>query len=131
MQAACRSRQECSSETEKLSGEECPPRKREQIGRERGRRRVMRMSARLRVENELFGTFGRRRHNRCLSGLLGAIALMTSLSIQAAGHCYVAQPVHDVNGKQLPIAPVCRSLEANMNEFCDEPPLMCGIKIAP
>jgi len=69
--------------------------------------------------------------NRGVYGILGVMALTSSISIQAAGLCYVAHPVNDVAGKPLPIAPLCRTLEKNLNEFCDEPPLMCGIKIAP
>jgi hypothetical protein len=59
------------------------------------------------------------------------LALLSAFSVKAAGRCYVAQPVEDENNKTLPIEPACRVLEANLNEFCDEPPLMCGIKIAP
>lgn len=30
-----------------------------------------------------------------------------------------------------PIEPVCRALEENLNEFCDEPPVVCGLLVAP
>jgi hypothetical protein len=48
-----------------------------------------------------------------------------------SGKCYTAVPSRDQGGNDVPIEPVCRVLEQNLNEFCDEPPLVCGVKIAP
>ncbi|MDI1278939.1 hypothetical protein [Methylobacter sp.] len=44
--------------------------------------------------------------------------------------CYTLRPIVD-SGKVLPIEPVCQVLEKNLNQFCDQPPMACGLKIAP
>lgn len=44
--------------------------------------------------------------------------------------CYTPLPIVD-SGKVLAIEPVCRILEKNLNQFCDQPPMACGLKIAP
>lgn len=46
-------------------------------------------------------------------------------------HCYTLQPVLDGNGYVEPIAPVCLLMEENLNRFCDAPPMVCELKIAP
>jgi hypothetical protein len=63
-----------------------------------------------------------------LASLLYAFAL-TALApaLHAAGHCYTAEAPDEA--KSNPIEPLCRVLEANLNEFCDQPPPVCGIKI--
>ncbi len=49
------------------------------------------------------------------------------------GGCYTLEPILDggKTGKVLPIEPVCEVLEKNLNRFCDEPPMVCGLKVAP
>src|SRR5689334_5934975 len=47
---------------------------------------------------------------------------------EAKKQCYTAVPVD--NAQHTP-EPLCRLLEANLNEFCDVPPVVCGMKIAP
>jgi hypothetical protein len=59
------------------------------------------------------------------------LAAMFGFQVHAGEHCYTAMPLKDQKGKALPIEPVCRALENNLNEFCDVPPLVCGLKIAP
>jgi len=51
----------------------------------------------------------------------------------SAGRCYKAEPVKGSDGKAIQklIPPVCRALEANLNEFCDQPPMVCELKIHP
>ena len=51
--------------------------------------------------------------------------------VAPSGKCYTAVPLRDQGGNDVAIEPVCRVLEQNLNEFCDEPPLVCGVKIAP
>ncbi len=49
-----------------------------------------------------------------------------------AKSCYLLEPVFDnEKGKLRPIEPVCRVLEQNMNQFCDQLPMVSGLKIAP
>lgn len=49
--------------------------------------------------------------------------------VQTPG-CYTLQPVKE--GKKVrPIEPVCEVMEKNLNRFCDQPPMACGLKIAP
>jgi uncharacterized protein len=49
------------------------------------------------------------------------------------GGCYTLEPILDngKTGKVLPIEPVCEVLEKNLNRFCDQPPMVCGLKVAP
>ena len=44
--------------------------------------------------------------------------------------CYTLQPIVD-GQKVKPIEPVCTAMEKNLNQFCDQPPMACGLKIAP
>jgi len=44
--------------------------------------------------------------------------------------CYTLHPIKE-SGKVRPIEPVCQVLEKNLNQFCDQPPMACGLKIAP
>jgi uncharacterized protein YecT (DUF1311 family) len=44
--------------------------------------------------------------------------------------CYTLQLIKD-DGKVRPIEPVCEVMEENLNRFCDQPPMACGLKIAP
>jgi len=54
------------------------------------------------------------------------------LTVQARGAgCYALAPLRDGKGKLRPIEPVCRVMEKNLNRFCDQPPMVCGLKIAP
>jgi uncharacterized protein len=49
--------------------------------------------------------------------------------VQTPG-CYTLQPIKE--GKKVrPIEPVCEVMEKNLNRFCDQPPMACGLKIAP
>ena len=47
--------------------------------------------------------------------------------------CYTLEPILDggMSGNVRPIEPVCIVLEQNLNRFCDQPPMVCGLKIAP
>jgi len=47
--------------------------------------------------------------------------------------CYTLEPILDggTTGNVRPIEPVCKVLEQNLNRFCDQPPMVCGLKIAP
>lgn len=44
--------------------------------------------------------------------------------------CYTLQPIKN-EGKVRPIEPVCEAMEKNLNQFCDQPPVACGLKVAP
>lgn len=64
--------------------------------------------------------------------VLGAVLGLTLGNVSAgAGMCYTAVPVPDLKGKDTPIEPICHELEENLNAFCDEPPVVCGLKVAP
>lgn len=60
-------------------------------------------------------------------------ARIDELTIQAEKPgCYVLQPIKDTDGKKVrPVEPVCHVLEKNLNRFCDQPPVACGLKIYP
>lgn len=62
--------------------------------------------------------------------LIFTIAL-GSHAAQAAGHasCYSLRLVDQDNRKISP-EPVCRALEKNLNHFCTQPPMACGLKVA-
>lgn len=60
-----------------------------------------------------------------------AIAPLLSACAQGGGTCYTAVPLRDQTGNDVLIEPVCRVLEQNLNQFCDDPPLVCRLKIAP
>jgi hypothetical protein len=45
--------------------------------------------------------------------------------------CYVPHPILDSDGKVKPIEPVCQAMEENLNRFCDQPPMVCELKVAP
>lgn len=46
--------------------------------------------------------------------------------------CYTLEPpLKDENGKRPAIEPICRVVEKNLNRFCDQPPMVCGFRIAP
>lgn len=62
---------------------------------------------------------------------LGAVLGLTLGNVSAGGMCYTAVPVPDLKGKDMPIEPMCRELEENLNTFCDEPPVVCGLRVAP
>lgn len=47
-----------------------------------------------------------------------------------AGKCYALSPLKDAHGKVRQIEPVCQVLEKNLNRFCEQPPMACGLKIA-
>lgn len=67
-----------------------------------------------------------------VSALVACLAT-TSLCAHAAQRCYKAESLKDAYGKSTgkPIEPVCLALEKNLNEFCDEPPMVCKLKIHP
>ena len=44
--------------------------------------------------------------------------------------CYTLQPIKN-EGKVRPIEPVCEAMEKDLNQFCDQPPVACGLKVAP
>lgn len=45
--------------------------------------------------------------------------------------CYVLQPLLDEDGKVEAIEPVCQAMEENLNQYCDQPPMVCQIQVAP
>ncbi len=63
---------------------------------------------------------------------LGVVALLVfgGCPVAHAGSCYVVKPIV-IDGKTRPIKPVCRVLAQNLNRFCDQPPMVCGLKIHP
>lgn len=62
------------------------------------------------------------------SGVIASLWL--SGAVYAAGNCYVLRPIV-IDDKVRPIEPVCRVLAMNLNRFCDQPPMVCGLKIHP
>jgi hypothetical protein len=67
----------------------------------------------------------------CICALLVTGCAPTGAGAQVADACYTAVPLKDSAGNDKPIEPICRALEKNLNQFCDEPPLVCQLKIAP
>lgn len=66
----------------------------------------------------------------CLTRALNA--RLAELTAQASGtSCYALAPIMEEKGKIRPIEPICRVMEKNLNQFCDQPPMACGLKIAP
>lgn len=55
------------------------------------------------------------------------------------GNCYTLKPLSDGNGHvqldelgNIPlIESVCQAMEENLNQFCDQPPMACDLKVAP
>jgi len=47
------------------------------------------------------------------------------------GQCYIPMPILDANGYVEPIEPVCQAMEINLNQFCEQPPMVCQLKVAP
>ncbi len=46
--------------------------------------------------------------------------------------CYwLEPPIKNDLGKRAPVEPICRVLDENLNQFCNEPPMVCGLKVAP
>ncbi|MBI5556782.1 MAG: DUF1311 domain-containing protein [Deltaproteobacteria bacterium] len=53
--------------------------------------------------------------------------------------CYVLKPLSDAkdkpqvdaDGNVQTIEPVCQAMEENLNQFCDQPPMVCGLQVAP
>jgi len=45
--------------------------------------------------------------------------------------CYVLRPTEDRDGYVEPISPVCQAMEINLNSYCNEPPMVCDLKILP
>jgi hypothetical protein len=71
---------------------------------------------------------------KCAARFASAVAvgaIVMAADAQLAGSCYTAIPLTDQAGNAIPIEPVCRVLEQNLNQFCEEPPLVCGLKISP
>lgn len=59
-------------------------------------------------------------------------ARINELTAQARGNgCYTLTPITKEKGNVRPIEPVCLALEKNLNRFCGQPPMACGLKIAP
>ena len=79
----------------------------------------------------------RRWRHRQSSEIFSASMLVMCLSFQApslaAGHCYKAESLKGPNGEHTskPIEPVCLAMERNLNEFCEQPPMVCDLKIHP
>ncbi len=49
-----------------------------------------------------------------------------------ASKCYWLEPLRkDSSGNRPAIEPVCRAMEENLNQFCDRPPMVCKLQIAP
>ena len=49
-----------------------------------------------------------------------------------AHKCYWLEPPRkDSSGNRPAIEPICRTMEANLNQFCDRPPMVCKLQIAP
>lgn len=67
--------------------------------------------------------------SRCLSKVYQE-RLETLAALVKTSGCYVLKPVMG-SGNVLPIEPVCEAMEKNLNRFCDQPPVVCGLKIAP
>lgn len=65
--------------------------------------------------------------------LFVVLSALSGTVVNAEGHCYKAQPLGGPFGepKSNQIEPVCRALERNLNEFCDQPPMVCELKIHP
>jgi hypothetical protein len=85
----------------------------------------------MRVFNQI--VWGADVRNSLFALSLVTLCLAPNVSAHAAGNCYKAEPVKGPDGKPIAklIEPVCRALEKNLNEFCDEPPLVCSLKIHP
>lgn len=68
----------------------------------------------------------------CASALVAFIVCLPAASF-AAGACYKAESLKGPYGEpgSKPIEPVCLALEKNLNEFCDEPPMVCKLRIHP
>jgi hypothetical protein len=58
------------------------------------------------------------------SALFALTCLLMSGHLQAAGKCYKA-----ISIDRKPLHPLCKVMEANLNEYCLEPPMVCGLKI--
>lgn len=56
-----------------------------------------------------------------------------TMPAEATGACYKARPLTGPTGEPITdrIEPVCKALADNLNEFCDEPPMVCHLKIHP
>lgn len=65
----------------------------------------------------------------CLSKVYRERLETLAALVQTPG-CYTLQPIKD-SKKVRPIEPVCEVMEKNLNQFCDQPPVACGLKIAP
>lgn len=66
----------------------------------------------------------------CLTRALNA--RIAELTAQASGKgCYALAPIMEDKDKIRPIEPICHVMEKNLNRFCDQPPMACGLKIAP
>jgi hypothetical protein len=71
----------------------------------------------------LFGKSQPNYHHASAVVLPLAIALLSG-QLQAAGKCYTATRID-----KKPIAPICKVVEANLNEYCNQPPMVCDIRI--
>lgn len=60
--------------------------------------------------------------------LVAVLALVLTTVAAQARDCYVNRSLVR-NDKTLPIEPVCRAMAKNLNRFCDQPPMVCGLKI--
>lgn len=78
----------------------------------------------------------KQKRDACTDGLCLAEAypLRTKELLAMSGRpneCYVPQPILDSDGNVKPIEPVCQAMEENLNQFCDQPPMVCELKVAP
>ena len=60
-----------------------------------------------------------------------ATLLLTLPEMAAAGQCYRFGRDFNDNNFALNKAPVCKALLQNFNEYCDEPPMVCELRIHP
>src|ERR1700752_88695 len=72
-----------------------------------------------------------RKWTRSLLLAIAANAPLLAACAQGGGTCYTAVPLRDQAANDVPSEPVCRVLEQNLNQLCEQPPLVCGLKIAP
>lgn len=63
--------------------------------------------------------------------ILNCVLPIVFLNPAYAATCYTSAPLMDVDGNPRPIEPVCKALLKNLNQFCDQPPMACALKISP
>lgn len=66
-----------------------------------------------------------------LRPLVVCMVVLFATCVQAAGQCYKIIPIKDSSGKEKSVPSVCTALAENLNEFCDDRPMVCELKISP